>query len=359
MRLKQISHFSTAVFLLFSIPAFVTARSLSDSVSVSENVKIGPEELGRLFSPEELFRKEMEQKFKQKAEEETVFKKYLSLRRFHALLDETETFMSPAESSLPTLYQLHEMYQESKNWKGLSLINNTYAVYYGKKGELNKSLQFFKESLQAKERLNDKKGMAAAAESIAELSRLAGKYDDAVFYYDYNARINASLPQANHMAEAYINIAEIKAAQGKFAEAERYVLKKAFPVFQRMGNKTGRLSCFEHLAEIYHLQNRLSEAKWFCLQANTLAAKLHNLPAQVSSLMKVARIKNEIGDTEMALNDYKTAERLARQNSFTAKLVEIKSDIVEIYRKKGNYNAAGTELDEYNRLKNSLLNGNM
>ena len=356
--IKQIFHYAAAAatLLYFSSAAAATPP---DSVSVLQKVRIGPEELGKLYTPAELFRQELELKFKKKAADEAAFKEYLSLQRLQMLFNETETFMPPQESSLQQLNQLLWMYQESKNWKGVSLINNTYAVYYGRKGDLEKSLQYFKQSLQAKELINDKKGMAVSAGSVAELSRMLGKYDDAVFYYEYNARINAGLPQANRTAEAYISLAEIKAAQGKYAEAERYVLRKAFPIFQRMGNKTGRLSCFEHLAEIYHLQNRLSEAKWFCLQANTLAAKLHDLPAQVSSLMKVARIKNEIGETEMALNDYKAAENLARQNSFTAKLVEIKGDIVEIYRQKGNYNAAGTALDEYNKLKSSLLNGNM
>lgn len=357
MKLKQIFYSAIAV-----VPSYFfsyAAAMPSDSVSVLKEVRIGPEELGKLYTPAELFRQELELRFEKKAADEAVVRKYLSRQQLQALFNETETFMPPEESSLQSLNQLLWMYQESKNWKGVSLINNTYAVYYGKKGELEKSLQYFKESLKAKELINDKKGMALTAGSVAEICRILGRYDDAVFYYDYNARINAGLPQANRTAEAYINLAQIKTAQGKFEEAERYVLRKAFPIFQRMGNKTGRLSCFEHLAEIYHLQSRLSEAKWFCLQANTLAAKLHDLPAQVSSLMKIARIKNEIGETEMALDDYKTAESLARQNSFTAKLVEIKGDIVEIYREKGNYNAAGTALDEYNKLKSSLLNGNM
>src|SRR5690606_27189196 len=236
---------------------------------------------------------------------------------------------SPEEKSLSVLNQLQHQYEMAKDWKSLALVLNTYAVYYGKEGDLEKSLKFFKESFQAEERLKDRSSAAQTSETIAAISKFLQKYDDAVFYYEQNAQINMAQRKANQIAEAYLKIADIKAVQKKYAEAERYVLRKAFPIFQRMGNKNGRLSCFESLAEIYHQQNRLSEAKWFCLQASTLADKLHNLPAQVTSLMKVARIKNEAGETEMALKDYTTAELLARQHSFKAQLVEIKGDVAE------------------------------
>ena len=126
-------------------------------------------------------------------------------------------------------------------------------------------------------------------------------------------------------------------------------------MFTRLGNKAGRLKSFQSLAKIYYAQQKFSEAKWFFIQAQTLAAKLEDKEALISAHIQLAAVKNALGEHEMALEDYRKAESLAMENHYQVKLIEIKADMGETYNLLGNYLAAGNALDEYSRLRESLL----
>jgi tetratricopeptide (TPR) repeat protein len=203
--------------------------------------------------------------------------------------------------------------------------------------------------------LNNKNAVAKTAEILAVIAKMNRNYDEAIRYQEYNLKVNSELRKANEVAQAYVNIARIKVLQQKYEDAEYYILRKAFPLFGRMGNKNGRMICFENLAQAYTNQNRLSEAKWYYLQANLMANKLNDVSAQVATLLNIGQIKGKLGETEMALENYKEAEVLAKEYNYISKLIEIKGEVGEIYWKNGNYIAAGNVLEEYDKLKNSFL----
>ena len=115
--------------------------------------------------------------------------------------------------------------------------------------------------------------------------------------------------------------------------------------------------CFQTLAETYMAQNRLSEAKWFYVQAQIMADKLTNIPAKINYLCNLAVIKTSLGDTNQALEDYKTAEDLAGAGNHTSLLIDIKGNVGDIYKKAGNYLSANTAIKAYNDLKSSYLKG--
>jgi tetratricopeptide (TPR) repeat protein len=231
----------------------------------------------------------------------------------------------------------------------------TYAVYYGKKGEMDKAIAYFQEAICLKELLKDKAGITRIATTLAAIYKTLGKYDEAIAYNNYIIRINAGPKNKNQIAKVYATIASLKGLQNKYDESEYYIMKKALPAFQSPLDQKGRMSCFVNLADMYQLKKRYSEAKWYYLAAIFLSQKLKDEKTQVYSLINLAQVKNAIGDHDLALSDYKEAEQLSEQNNFKDVLVQIKADMGETYRKMGNYTAAGDALKEYTLLKNILL----
>lgn len=358
MELKKILFLSIAFFGLVISKAFASSNPADTTTTTSKIVKVGPPQMGLLVDSAQLLRMALDQKFVQKQKEEAGFKNYLELRQLYLSLDAFETYMPTREASIAILNNLFETFLRERNLKNQALVLNTFGVFYGKQGNLDKASQYFREALQVKELLNDKHGVVKTTEILAVIAKMRKDYDDAIFYQEYNLRVNSSLQKANDVAKAYTNIAALKSLQRKYKDAEFYILKKALPLYTRMGNKNGRMLCFEHLAEMYHLQERYSEAQWFYLQANIMADKLNDAPAQVSALLNLARIKNRLGEIDRALSNYKQAELLAVENNYISKLIEIKGDVGELYRKEGNYPAAGHALQEYNTLKTSFLKSN-
>jgi tetratricopeptide (TPR) repeat protein len=355
MELKKIIAF-TAFLALLQTSTFAASNNLTDTVTVIPKlVKIGPPPMGPLLDSVTLLKIALEKRFDRKQNEEAAFKNYLEQQRLYASLNDFEIYMPAEQRSLGTLAQVLELNRQNRNLKNQVLINNTYAIYYARKGDLKQSSQYFKESLQVNELLNDKNALAKTTEILAVIAKMNKSYDEAILYHEYNLKVNSGLRKANQIAQAYINLAAIKSLQKKYDDAEFYILRKAFPLFSRMGNKNGRMICFENLAQTYTIQNRLSEAKWYFLQANLMANKLNDISAQVTTLLNIGQIKGKLGETEMALADYKEAELLAKEFNYLSKLIEIKGEVGEIYRKNGNYIAAGDALEEYNKLKSSFL----
>jgi len=75
---------------------------------------------------------------------------------------------------------------------------------------------------------------------------------------------------------------------------------------------------FTELAELYMLQNRFSEAKWYLLQSNEISRQQNNHKHTVSNLLDLAAIKLAIGEMALAKIDLLEAHNLAVANNFIA-----------------------------------------
>jgi len=374
MRIKHL-FFLTAVFLS-GLKSNVLAKTqiLTDTLAVTPRhikiVKIGPQELylaplvdsaairetARLakVASDKAIKEAIDAGFS-RAKEDISLKNYQNTRLLKALLDETETSEYSPENIISTLDKALETYKRARDIKSQALIMNTYAVYYGRKGEMDKAIPYFQEAICLKELIKDKTGIARISTTLAAIYKILGKYDEAIAYNEYVIRINTGLKNKNQIAKIYANIASLKALQHKYDESENYIMKKALPMFQNPLDQNGRMSCFVNLADMYQLKNRYSEAKWYYLAGIFLSNLLKDKKTQVYCLVNLAQVKNAIGDHDLALSDYKEAEQLAIENNYKDMLVKIKADVGETYRKMGNYAAAGNALNEYTQLKDTLL----
>ncbi|WP_374166106.1 tetratricopeptide repeat protein [Arcticibacter sp. MXS-1] len=355
MRVKRILS-AAALFLLAGVNSFA---SNPDSVSAAariRSVKIGPVFFdARTVDSAQVRRLLVRERLQKKNKEVQELAKYQSSLLLNKLLNETETSDIPDEKVISTLGLVLEEYERTNDLKNKSLILNTYGVYYGKRGDTEKAITYFNEAYALKERLKDKAGMAKAAENLVALYKNAGNNEKAALFGQNLINLNMASNKIPQAAEGYLSLAETRLLQNKYAEAEYCILKKALPMFTRTGNKPGRLRSFQQLAKIYYTQKRYSEAKWFYVQGHALATRLDNREALVSCLIHLAEVKNALGEPEMAIDDYRKAEVLAVQNNMPVKLIEIKAELGEVYSQLGNYPAAGSALDEYSRLRESLM----
>jgi hypothetical protein len=68
---------------------------------------------------------------------------------------------------------------------------------------------------------------------------------------------------------------------------------------------------FSELAQLYVLENRLSEAKWYYLQSILLSKNKNDNPHTISSLVNLAMVKADLGDLVQAQQDLAEARELA------------------------------------------------
>ena len=325
-----------------------------DSISVNykiKPVKIGPEELNPLdlVEPEVLRKMQIETLLKSRSKQLQSLKNYQEKLLLKATLTGQEKLDEPA------LKIMLEQYQQAGNIKGMASICARLAGLYAGKGELGKAIYSSNEALKLYEGLKDKPSVIKALQNLTALYKANEQLALAVAKSREIVQLSAGIDNFTIAGNAYLEIAEIDFLQNRYNDAEDILLKKALPMCRRVGNKVGRMKCFQSLASLYFVQKRYTEAKWFNIQANIMADKLDDRHARIENLIKLAEVKFAVGETDMAITDFRQAEALALEHQNLVSLVKIKGDLGEIYHSIGNFIAAGAELKEYNRLSASLF----
>jgi len=144
------------------------------------------------------------------------------------------------------------------------------------------------------------------------------------------------------LADAYVKLAEIRRVQKKYKQAESLILRKALGLYRSADNMVGRVNCFDVLGHIYLEQKRHSEAKWFFIQANTLARNLNDEKGIVVSLVNLSKVKVAIKDYSLAARDLKEASAIAAKLNNLNLLADVKEGYANYYSRTGNKVAAKT-----------------
>ena len=124
--------------------------------------------------------------------------------------------------------------------------------------------------------------------------------------------------------------------------------------YSRIEDSTGLRISYDHLAKIYHDQKKFTQAKWFILQANTLAREQNDVPNIIASLLTLADIKMDIHDYDLAKGDLKEALALSAQNCFSKQQSAVIYSFATLYNKTHNKAQAEAFLKRYAFMKDSM-----
>ena len=298
-----------------------------------------------------------------------VLKEYINALQFRELLQASDVPLpafpisagiyngSTAADALSADDQLLILYRNLGDRKAEAGILSSLGTNAAVEGNMDKALMFFQDALKINTELDNTPAIIKNYFSLARIYKYKEDFPEALKYNEL-IRVAALESRNNHvLGEAYLNIASILTAQKKYKEAEAIIMSKALPLFAyKIHDKIGSIRSYDQLAIIFQEQKRFSEAKWFCIQSNMLARKINNTSGIVNSLVSLAHVKMSIGDHQLALTDFREAERLSISNKYQFKLVEIKNDLSKVYTVMGNKSAASSALTEFTVLKDAILN---
>ncbi|MBM3401693.1 MAG: tetratricopeptide repeat protein [Bacteroidetes bacterium] len=263
---------------------------------------------------------------------------------------------SLASDSLSAFDQLIFLYRILGDRNAEAEVLNSYAVNHALNGRMDDAIRLLNDAIVLNLEINNRIAVRNNYLILQRINRYRGylgealKYNQAILLIDQDSKNN------QFIADSYMDHAEILTSQKKFAEAETMVLRKALPLYYYgLKDKNGTIRCYNQLADTYHQQKKFTQAKWFYIQSNMLARKINSPFEIVNSLINLANVKMSIGDYELALSDFKEAEQLSVKNSFTLKLIEIKSDLALVHRKLGNSTAANASFSEFKVMKETFL----
>lgn len=236
-------------------------------------------------------------------------------------------------------------------------LENRLGMEYLATGAYDYALEFFEKAMATKRQNNQVSDWETIANNLAITYEYLGQLDKAhALRQDlYNRALKAN--NNSKQAHAMMELAMVKAKQGFSQEAEHEIIRKVVPLFRRARNEAGRAEAYRTLANIYNLQGKYPEAQWFLVQAKSIVDKEGIADQLTDIIFSLAENKKQAGNPRVAIEEYKVADDLARKGNIVGMQLAILDALGDLYHQAGNYSEAAVTLNRYDTLKNILFNG--
>lgn len=199
--------------------------------------------------------------------------------------------------------------------------------------------------------LKDTQNNILLRQNLSELYILQHRLDEAL-KINYNTEsLLIKSNKKNKLVDNLLQRVTIEVEKGNTKSAENIILKRVLA----MGvNKKQEQECYLSLGKIYLQAKRYTEAKWFFIQANTLAEKRNSRLGKIKSLLLLAKVQNQVGDHSLALNNILKAKNLIT-NSLKIYIIDVEMELAQTYRQLNQKQKSNIHSTNFNSIKTSYI----
>jgi tetratricopeptide (TPR) repeat protein len=168
--------------------------------------------------------------------------------------------------------------------------------------------------------------------------------------------IKSKTVYADSLNSQALQLAVADAGPKELNEAINLIMK-GLHIYSRYRDSTGLRQTFDHLSMVYRLQKKHIQAKWFAIQANSMARDMRDTLNIVQTLLNLSAIKTDIKDYDLAKRDLNEALQMAKQQARVGLQIDVQKGIVSFYTSKGDVKKSASAMDRILVLKDSVANG--
>lgn len=242
-----------------------------------------------------------------------------------------------------------------KDQKGIAAIYNNMGMIYKSKGSITKALEYFKKSLKIDEQLNDQKSIGGSYNNIGTIYTHINRYEKAIEYFEKSIEIHTKLGAKYSIALSLSNIGSCLLNLGKDKEALNYIAKSN-AIREEIKDEQGLAANYDILGHLYKKAGNTTLSLAYYNKALFLQKKQEERQG-------ICFTKVKISDVYFDRKEYQKALNLCNEALLEAKklgTLETQRDATEvlyrIYKAINNHAKALIYFEEFNVLKDSLLN---
>src|SRR5690606_12400527 len=255
-----------------------------------------------------------------------------------------------------TLIQLTDKLELSDRLKRINNENLPAGTLKLLNGDFDEARELFISSLNTYKIEEDIYNQQIVLQNLAILEEQSGNLLTSLEYYDELVNLAKKTKDIQREGLLNLSIALLQAKLGNYSAAHNLIIKRSFPLLQKAKYFPDVVNALNTLAAIKESEEKFTEAKWIYLQAIDVAKIYKDETGLAQSLFNVAKLKTRIGDSILAIPDYKLAKDLAIKYNMNTLLVEIEDSLGDVYLDSGNYTEAALALSSYNTLKSEFIN---
>jgi tetratricopeptide (TPR) repeat protein len=184
---------------------------------------------------------------------------------------------------------------------------NSIGDFYLKGNNLPKAMHNYRQSLQASQQIDSRRGVAFSMSNIGQVYLRQGDYRQALAYFGNALQINQELGNPYQVATSHANLGAAHAGLGQYVPA-RQAYGEALCLFDRLKNQQHYCRVLNQIGYTYSRQGAYGEALARHQQALCIAVR------QAGEFGPVLRETNKaIADTYLAMNQPAAFARYYRQ----------------------------------------------
>lgn len=239
--------------------------------------------------------------------------------------------------------------------KGIAAAYNNLGVYYKKIGDFDNALDYYLRALAIEEELDNKERIAYALSNIGIIYTIKNKYNKALSSFKDALDIFTELGKNVSVARTLINIGNVFYDRGEDESALNYYLQ-ARDTLQETDRNANTFELLTNIGNIYNRRKNYNQALNYYFQSLEIERANKNKFGQAHSLFNIGETYRNQGSMVMASTYLLQAAELAKQLNDKPLLSQIYSSMAEVYFAQEEYVLAYATLKRQRQIKDSLFN---
>jgi tetratricopeptide (TPR) repeat protein len=201
------------------------------------------------------------------------------------------------------------------------------------------ALRHFRESLEIKQRLDQKVGMAASLSEIAQMQARLGQSREALQSFKQAEQLRRQIGDRNGLGNTLVDLGSFYLEQAKYDDALA-AYKESLQIQRELGNETAEGRALNNIGGVYFEKGEYEDALTYFQRAFTVREKKENPRDLAETLHNIGETHLRIGQFDRALEHYLLALKLAREAGDARSAAIEAYSVGAVFEYQGRYGAA-------------------
>lgn len=239
--------------------------------------------------------------------------------------------------------------------KGIGSAYNSIGAIFWNEGNYNDALKNFIGALKILEELGDQKRIAAACNNVGIIYYSQGRYEQALEYYFKSLKIDEARGDKKGMTESYNNIGVIYQEQNLYKKALEYH-QNALKLRKESDDKHGMAYSYDNIGVIYKAQRHYGDALKSFLKALIIQEEIGDKQGQTISLINAGIVYYYQKKYDKAIEMSNRGLAISKSIGARESIKDAYDCLYGAYAMQNNFKKAYEYHKLYSEEKDSLLN---
>jgi serine/threonine protein kinase/tetratricopeptide (TPR) repeat protein len=216
------------------------------------------------------------------------------------------------QASLDPLNRALSLAIQVDNQEQKGTILHALGIAYSRLNKPDDALQNYKQALEIRRRLGQKKGIADGLSMIAQTYDGLGKSDLALKNYNDALQTYREIGDQQDTGSVLLDLGQFYSDRGKYDEALK-LLKESLPIQRDLHDLNDEALCLNNIGNAYYFKSDFNDARIYFEQALQIREKI-NVPTDLAlTVHNLAEVSTKLGQYEQALTYHMRALDLYRR----------------------------------------------